>query len=227
MKPIVVGMSGKMGVGKNFISEAYIVPKLIQYVEDTFNDIRLVPSFFSFGSFIKSELYARDAHLTFDSLFQAKTKDVRARLQAYGTEVGRQSIHKNIWVRHVDLWMQIQMDGLAHLNAITTPRTGGTHAPTVRYVPLYIIQDIRFENELALVKSFEWALVVRVEADDRHTQRVQLEQSNAQHVSETALDSMPFEYVLDNRIDRPETSLRQDVDTIVASFTTRKVFKGL
>ena len=204
--PIILGMSGKMGVGKNYISESMIVPHLIREVEIA-NGTRLVPFFLSFGSFIKSELYARDATLTYESLFHQKTKVVRTRLQEYGTALGRESVNKDLWIRHVEIWMRIQTEGIRQLNQSLEC------ASTM--LPLFVVQDIRFENELAFVQSFKNSFVVRVDAPDRHVQRVRTEGSNATHVSETSLDAATFDYHLDNSQDRPSASIKLDVQRML------------
>lgn len=212
MKAVILGISGKMGVGKNYVSEAFVIPQLMEMYAILHPRTRLVPYFFSFGSFIKSELYARDASLSYESLFDAKTTETRRRLQEYGTELGRQSVGKDMWIRALELWMRIQTEGLARI---------ATHDR-----PLFIIQDIRFPNELAFVKAHADALIIRVEAEDRHIRRLAKEKSNGMHISETALDDVAFQYVIQNQEDRSHDAISSDVAHILRSFlleTTKDV----
>lgn len=207
MQPIVLGISGKMGVGKNYISERYLLPQIMEDFRVKYG-VQLLPYFFSFGSFIKSELYARDPTLTYNSLFHQKTNEIRTRLQEYGTAVGRDTIHKDVWIRHVDLWMQIQKENLDTLNH-------RTDASSTVMIPMFVIQDVRFENEAKFVESHPNGFVIRIEAPDRHAQRVVTEGCNGNHVSETALDTYSFSYRINNETNRSEDDICKDVDSVL------------
>ena len=217
MKSIVLGISGKMGVGKNHVSEHLIIPHLIDTYRRT-HRIQLIPSFFSFGSFIKSELYARDGSLTYESLFDQKTHATRTRLQEYGTDLGRQGIRKDMWIRYVELWMRIQQESLHRCQSFINVHHHHHH-DVMPMIPLFVIQDIRFENELAFVMAQENALVIRIDAPDRHALRVASESSNGAHVSETALDSVPFPHTIKNDQGQTHETLTAQVRTILDVLT--------
>ena len=89
MRALYIGFSGRMGVGKNYISECVFLPALIK---SKINGYSVVPYFVSFGNSVKAECYARDTSglLSIDTLFDDKTPETRALLQQYATKNGRQ-----------------------------------------------------------------------------------------------------------------------------------------
>ena len=147
---ILLGVSGKLGVGKNYITEHYIVPKLIQRLSN--NDVQYVPYFFSFGTQVKVELYSRDtsSSLNYNNLFVHKSKQSRTSLQKYATENGRDVYRKDMWIRAIDMWIKVQVDNLKVIN---------THL-TTKIVPIFVVEDVRFENEYNYIKSNSGILVL-------------------------------------------------------------------
>lgn len=109
-------------------------------------------------------------------------------LQLLGTEWGRQVLGEDVWVR--------VMDGqLAKASAL----------------PVVVIDDVRFPNELEFLKS-RGALCVRLEADeDRRAVRAEKWRDDTGHPSETALDaySSEFDIILDTG--------RMDIDSCIDS----------
>lgn len=202
---IVLGMSGKLGVGKNYISDKFIIPRLIR--EFASRNVTLVPYYFSFGSFIKAQLYAEDGldDLTFENLFVHKSSNVRERLQKFGTEMGRDKLRKDLWIRYVDIWISITLYQLQQLESDNP------------ILPLYIIQDVRFQNELEYVQDYPNHLVVRVVAPGRHSIRCTQSNSNGTHLSEIDLDAAVFEHVLLNDPSDSE-NVASRVDDIVSTF---------
>lgn len=212
---LIIGMSGKMGVGKNYISETFLLPLLFEKAYRSYDRI-MIPYFFSFGSCIKTELYGRDKtdSLNYNDLFESKTHHVRKMLQEYGTEMGRNTYHPDIWIRQVDMWIQIQNAQSHKIMNSTTSKFMSLQ----RYIPVYIIQDVRFQNELDFVLKFKNHLVMRVEAPNRHNQRLVKEGgSNGNHTSETSLDESSFDHVIHNDYDvsteRIESQIEEIVDT--------------
>ena len=76
----LIGLSGKLGSGKNYIAEKIISP----HFRDLYNILII-----GFGDQVKNELYARDLALTYDLLYDKKTYESRNKLQQYATEHGR------------------------------------------------------------------------------------------------------------------------------------------
>lgn len=180
---VVLGISGKMGVGKNYVSDKVIVPMLMEEMGK--ENITVIPFYISFALFLKASIVAMDTtgEWTFENMFVGKTRASRDKLQSYGAEM--RGIRKDVFVRFVDVFIQSQMYQLGQLPSSVRSS----------FVPLFIIQDIRFENELEFVKtSFPRSVVVRVHAPERNRQRVDEERSNGKDVSETGLDGGRYDF---------------------------------
>jgi hypothetical protein len=172
MTPRIIGISGKMGTGKNYIAEK-VIPKHLPH--------DVVPIYLAFADQIKVELYSGDttATLTYDNLFNHKTAESRQLLQEYGTEVGRKQ-KKTKWVDALDMWITIFSARWNH--PIMTP--------------VFIITDVRFPNELEYIKQ-KGGVIIRVEAPERNHARLLTESGGdadafatiSTHRSETALDN--------------------------------------
>lgn len=207
---IVLGMSGKLGVGKNYVSDKHIIPEIIKSFKEE-RGMNVIPYYFSFGSFIKSNIYSNDTknELCFQNLFVRKTSKVRERLQTYGTEVCRTGIRDDLWIRYVDIWMNIQSYQLDQLPVEVRKDM----------LPLFVIQDVRFKNELKYVSNRQNSVVVRVVAPGRNRERVVQEKSNSTHASEIDLDDTEFEFTIQNdEIDTKDISLEEQIRPVVRRF---------
>lgn len=188
---ILLGVSGKLGVGKNYITEHYIVPKLIQKLSNI--NVQYVPYFFSFGTQVKIELYSRDtsSFLDYNNLFVNKSKDSRSSLQKYATENGRDVYRKDMWIRAIDMWIKVQLNNINIIN---------THL-TTKLVPIFVVEDVRFENEYNYIKSNSGILVL-VESFQRNFQKNLSELLNNSnetvHESEKGLEHLEFHLRLNN-----------------------------
>lgn len=186
---IVLGISGKKGVGKNYVSEKYLVPFMIEKCSTIFQNKIVVPYFFSFGSCIKAELYSRNKNLTIDDLMSdKKTPSIRKLLQEYGTNQGREGYGKDIWIRQIKFWMETQLSAISRSSI------------SDKIIPLFVYQDIRFSNELDYVSSLRNSLVVRIVSEERHMERCQFENDKNydNHISETELDHHLFKFYIFN-----------------------------
>jgi hypothetical protein len=190
MKFITLGISGKKGVGKNYVSEQIVLPWLLENLSIKYPGKVFVPYFFSFGTCIKAELYSRNIFLkTSDLLGSSKTKEIRQLLQQYGTEFGRNAKHESIWIRQIQFWMETQLQCIQHspISSII--------------IPIFVISDIRFINELEFVSSLPNSLVLRVVSHERHLQACKNEgqdESLDTHISERDLDNHLFQYYIFN-----------------------------
>lgn len=185
---IVLGLSGKKGVGKNYISETYTIPQLCSKVREKYPDKTIIPYFFSFGSCIKAELYSRNVSFKLDDFLsnQPKTTEMRMLLQSYGTELGREQNHDKIWIRQIEYWMATQLIYLSR-------------SPIRKHlIPLFVIQDIRFKNEYEYVSKLPNSIIIRIVSDERHSKTCQIEGTKDDHVSETDLDHHLFPYYIFN-----------------------------
>ena len=173
----IIGISGKMGCGKNYFAEKILYP----YLKSSYNILII-----GFGDLMKNELYARDKALTYDELYDHKTFETRQKLQQYGTENGRDKYHEDIWVRGIDIQIE------------TFSRRCGPNS-------LVIICDVRFINEAEYIKNKN-GILFRIIAKQRTELRYWNEATGDQikynkicdHQSETDLDKYKFDYIIKN-----------------------------
>ena len=219
MKRILIGFSGKIGSGKNFIAEEVFLPKLFDVYSKTKPLTRLVPYFFSFGDHLKVECLCRKSYDDFKQniamhrFFVEKDQSTRDMLQKYGTENGRHVFHQDIWVRAVETWINIQESRLIKLKKQTN----------TDFLPVFIISDVRFENEANFILSNN-GLLIRINAPNRSEIRVSTEANNDQiimnkirsHLSEKSLDDFNFQFTILND-DTPFDVLNIQADHIISN----------
>jgi hypothetical protein len=208
---ILIGVSGKMGVGKNYVTENYLLPKLIDKFSN--DEIQYVPYFVSFGTQVKIELYSRDTnnYLNYSNLFIKKSNYSRETLQKYATESGRDKYRKDMWIRAVDMWIAVQKDNLEIVNKHLSRKL----------VPIFVVEDVRFENEYEYIKSNSGILVL-VESRYRNFQRCLYEINNGNkdftHESEKGLEHLEFHLRINNEpvnSDTIEFNITEFIDGLV------------
>jgi hypothetical protein len=203
---MLIGLSGKCGVGKNYVAEK-VLPSVMEAMA-----YRLpipCPSthpwhVVAFGDQLKIELGCRQPELSYEDLFENKTQETRRLLQTYGTENGRQRYHENIWVRAMELWV-----------SLISNRSSTSTQPSV-----FLITDVRFPNEAEWILQRS-GLLLRVEAPERNAQRIFNENQDmcsVSHASETALDAYAFENVLYN--DPSDPPLEEQLERILSRWFT-------
>jgi len=173
----IIGLSGKLGAGKNYIAEKIIAP----YFTNNYNILII-----GFGDQVKQELYARDPELTYDLLYDYKTHETRQKLQQYATENGRDKYNEDMWIRGLDM----QIETFQRRSCKDT---------------LIIVCDVRFINEADYIKSKQ-GLLFRIEAPLRTQSRywneaggnLQIHQLISNHASEKNLDNYKFDYIIHN-----------------------------
>ena len=177
VKHKIIGLSGKLGSGKNYIAEKIIAP----YVADKYNILII-----GFGDQVKQELYARNPELTYDVLYDYKTHESRQQLQQYATENGRDKYNQNMWIRGLDM----QIETFQRRSCKDT---------------LVIICDVRFINEAEYIKNKN-GILFRIEASKRTQLRhwkeaggnLQIHQLISKHQSEIDLDKYTFDHIIKN-----------------------------
>jgi phosphomevalonate kinase len=176
----LIGLSGKLGSGKNYIAEKIIAP----YFQDKYNILII-----GFGDQVKNELYARDETLTYDLLYDQKSYESRKKLQEYATEYGRDRYNQDMWIRGLD--MQIE--------------TFQKRSPKEAMI---LICDVRFVNEADYVKNKN-GLLFKINSLNRTNSRYWKESDNDQikynnicnHKSEIDLDNYNlFDLIINNDI---------------------------
>jgi len=173
----LIGLSGHMGCGKNYIAEQIIYPHF-----KSNNNILII----GFGDQMKNELYARDLSLQYDDLYDHKTFETRNKLQQYGTENGREKYHPDIWIRGLDIQIE------------TFKRRSGQNC-------LIIVCDVRFINEAEYIKQ-KGGILFRINSPNRSNNRYLKEANNdpikyeqiKNHKSETELNDYKFDHLINN-----------------------------
>jgi len=198
-KKLIIGFSGHIGSGKNYIAEHIFVPCLIDGFRrnEKTKDKIILPYYFSFGDTVKIECLSRipynnlSSNDGFHEFFIEKSQSTRSLLQKYGTENGRNVYHEDIWIRSIDTLISIQLERLKKFDH--------------NYLPVFIISDVRFINEYKYIESNN-GIIIRIDAPNRSLQRILKESNNdpeiikqiKSHKSETELDHYQFKYLIDN-----------------------------
>jgi phosphomevalonate kinase len=179
-KTIIIGISSKMGCGKDFITQNHIIP----FLE---NKLKIKTLQISLADQIKVNVMTKKG-ISYEDVFVKKNKKTRELLQKEGTELGRDVLGKDIWIQYYQNWIKIlQMRGIS---AITTC-------------------DIRFKNELEWFKSQKNTILIRIHAPKRNHQRLLQESCGkkdvydilSNHISECDLDDIhddQFDFVVKN-----------------------------
>lgn len=94
---IIIGITGKLGSGKDYIANNIIIP-----VIEKFNYRYLQ---YAFADQIKVNVMTKNG-ISYHDVYEEKTHDSRILLQKEGTEVGRKQ-DPNIWVNYLSNWIHI------------------------------------------------------------------------------------------------------------------------
>jgi len=170
----VLGISGKAGVGKDFISSRLIAPML-------FENKRFIQ--LSFADHFKYEAIVKDK-LSRDKVFGKKDEKTRKILQNYGTELGRNKYGDNIWLNIVrEKILQESERGINHF-IITDVRFPNEKNFIESEMNGFVIRIVAPDRHLKRLQE---------ESSDEKVQQI-----IANHPSETSLDNQEFKYELDN-----------------------------
>jgi hypothetical protein len=183
---MIIGISGKMGTGKDYFVENYI----IKYIEETLKEKYLV---LSFADMLKVNLMVHH-NIQLNELYGKKNPKIRELLQLEGTEKGRNIHGEDIWIRYVKAWSELYKN---------------------RGIKYIIIPDVRFKNEYNFIKDNN-GIVFRMYAPNRNEKRLREESNNDEmyeqiknHPSETDLDDFKFDKIVNN-IDKIDIKLEFD-----------------
>jgi putative hydrolase of the HAD superfamily len=195
----IIGISGKMGSGKDYVAKNVILqllpPKRTMII--------------GFADFLKVESIGKDK-LSYERVFIKKDLESRKILQRRGTEEGRDRYGMDVWIVIMGAFIKLHSE---------------------RGIERFIIDDVRFPNELQYIKSIG-GIVIRLIAPTRTWNRLMEESSGdatvalqlSKHISETALDSdeyaEQFDHVLFNDPD-DSNNVIDYIKTLVPSFVRR------
>jgi phosphomevalonate kinase len=175
----LIGLSGKMGCGKDYIANKYIIP----YLESKGRKTMI----WSFADQIKVNAMVK-YNITYKNVYIEKSKFTRTLLQKEGTEFGRDKYGKDIWIKYLDAWSEI----MGHKN-----------------VDALIITDVRFLNEIEYIKGKKGMIIridaddrneIRLQKESNGDNNIYT--AIKTHISECELDKCTdFDYVINNRTD--------------------------
>lgn len=192
--PLVVAVSGKLGSGKDYIMENYLLPSLREL---GLNHITRM----AFADQIKINVASRYGVDITKCLSGDKSPELRRMLQIEGTEEGRDKYGDNIWTDTMENWITLR-----------AMRDN---------IDVVLITDCRFPNEASWVEQ-KGGLLIRINAPKRNNQRLDHEchgdmtvrNSIESHSSETALDTYNFTYVVDNDPEHMDTVHSNVIDCL-------------
>ena len=185
----LIGISGKMGAGKDHFAKVFQLiiqnPRLSDKEIATYS---LLPVANESGWEVKKYAYKLKyiasilTGIAVDDLEKAEVKSqslgemwddmtVRKFLQLLGTDAIRNNLHYNTWI-----------------NALFTDYTDNSK---------WLITDVRFPNEYSAIKYYSGVLI-RIQSDYIHSSDGNhvLRNHEGQHESEIALDDFDFEHVI-------------------------------
>jgi hypothetical protein len=198
---LYIAVSGKIGSGKDYITENYLAPLL---------DLTLHVSKMAFADQIKINIASKEDRSIETILTESKTPEIRLKMQHEGTEQGRDKYGPDIWVRTLENWVRLRVCRGDQLDVV-------------------FITDCRFPNEAEWVER-HGGLLIRVDAPDRNLKAIMQEanrdpllaESIKSHLSETALDAYPFKYTIDNR-EAPKTSIKMQLHKILQDYLSNNL----
>lgn len=192
---LLIGLSGKLGAGKNYIAEKIVPLVLSELAPGALQIFQM-----AFGDQMKVELAARDRELTYENLFVEKSQKTRELMQFYGTDLCRRQFGSDVWIRSMDTWISIHKSRIA---------SSGLQ-------PVFVISDVRFENEAGWIQS-KGGILIRIDAPDRNRERLEREGGSKadQHPSETDLDNFPFIHRVQNDKNVTPVQLRDQILAIL------------
>ena len=204
----VIGISGKLGSGKDYLTHNILLPLWSQL--DPGSPILTL----ALADHLKVEVLNKctrkdGSSFEFGSLFGPKDEESRKALQTYGTEVGRLTHGEDIWSRILETWI---------------------HSHYQNGVRRFIITDIRFLSDFEWIKKLG-GKVIRIISPQRTLSRIQKETSDPlkqkeimNHRSETELDYLPaelFDVIYNNDYDN-ESKIAGEVKEFVQNSLVKK-----
>jgi hypothetical protein len=172
----IIGFSGKMGTGKNFIAEN-ICLKYLPYKPTLI---------MAFADQIKLDVIVRDK-CNYNAIYGEKDDLTRILLQKRGTEEGRQKYGENIWIDYVDNWIKVYSERGIKRFMITDVRFPNE------------VDWIKLKGG----KIFRVNAVTRNNNRLNYESKGNKEKYNLikNHISETALDNYIFDNIINNDYD--------------------------
>jgi phosphomevalonate kinase len=177
---MIIGISGKMGCGKDYVCNNLIIP-LLKKLDKCYLQL-------AFADQIKINAMTK-SNISFDDIYTNKTTHSRKLLQREGTELGRNVYGKDIWIKYLDNWISLYK---------------------YRGIDNFICTDVRFLNEMEYIKQKGGIIIriisktrnlQRLESESNGDKNIM--SILQEHPSECDLDNVPddsFDIVIQNEI---------------------------
>lgn len=190
--PLLIAVSGKLGSGKDYVIENFILPHIPGRV------VRM-----AFADQIKVTVASR-CNLPVRSCLEGnKSRELRRMLQIEGTEEGRDKYGPDIWVQTLENWIRLRKIRGEKIDAV-------------------LVTDCRFENEAKWIEHHGGLLIrVEAPSRNKAALEQEANgdpdayDAIANHLSETALDGYEFANVVNNE---PGEDAEKAVLDILKSF---------
>lgn len=198
--PLIIAVSGKLGTGKDYIIEHYVIPLLHQY--NITNVCRM-----AFADHIKINV-SSTSDIPIETIITGrKSEDVRRLLQLEGTERGRNIHGQDIWVKTLENWIKLRYMRDKSIQAV-------------------LVTDCRFPNEAKWIEQHD-GLLIKLTSPYRNECALQNESHGnrdiydkiSTHVSEVALNDYKFINVVDNQ---PGKNPQVAIKTIINDYFNYK-----
>lgn len=197
---VLIGIAGKMGSGKDFITSKYIIPFIENKIKQKILQLCLADQ-------IKVNVMTKN-NFNYDELYIKKNDVTRKLLQVEGTEKGRNAYGENIWINYLANWMEIF---------------------SKRGIDNFVVTDVRFKNEMDFIKKND-GIMIKIDAPGRNHMRLFQESQNNQsiyndlryHPSECDLDDVNddnFDIIIKNDNDDDINKSINDLEyTLISKF---------
>lgn len=186
---IIIGITGKLGSGKDYIANNVVIPVLEKYASSSKDMGKFMQC--AFADQIKVNVMTKN-NIPYNDVYENKTSISRQLLQKEGTDIGRKK-DKDIWIRYLNNWMKVYYN---------------------RGISVFVVTDVRFKNEYDFVKCNKdaFGVIIKVVAEKRNTNRliaesggnISLYEKISEHPSECELDNLrdeQFDLIIKNDID--------------------------
>ena len=180
---MIIGISGRMGSGKNTVGD--IIEKICLTNEGPlFEQKAFAGKLKQIGSILSGVPVEYFEDQDFKKLPMGIEWEMTYRefLQKLGTEAMRNGLHTNVWCN------ALFADYVSKFNPTNTILDEMSDMSYKNYYPNWIITDLRFSNELTAIKKRE-GITIRVNRPGINL---------LDHPSETSLDTAEFNYTIDN-----------------------------
>ena len=201
---MIIGLAGKMGSGKDYIAQQYIIPLVKKMGTEILQ--------MSFADQIKINVMTNH-NVPYDDVFVKKTLNSRKLLQLEGTERGRNILGQDIWIKYFDAWSKVY---------------------TARGIDCVITTDIRFKNELVYIKRNNGIVIKvvaeernKARLEEESNGDISVYNSLSNHSSECDLDEIEdAEYDMVVKNDKGEFDeyiFKQELESIIQKMLDKVV----